>query len=314
MKSVYLEAWRSGLLARRIAESRELLSPCRLCPRRCGVDRLAGERGYCRIGLAAEVASYAPHFGEEAVLVGEKGSGTIFFCGCSLLCAFCQNFDISHSEQGSCQEVDDRQLATIMVQLQQEGCCNINFVTPSHVLPQILSALPMAIDQGLKLPLVFNCSGYEEVASLQLLDGIVDIYMPDFKFWHRESARQYAQAPDYPEKVRAAVVEMQRQVGDLQIGRDGLAQRGLLVRHLLMPGGRDETREILGFLAEKVSCNCYLNIMDQYRPCGRIAAFPALQEPIGPDDYREAVERARELGLTRLDQKDYGRLLRLLLR
>lgn len=314
MESSYLEAHRAGVLEERIAKSREILSACKLCPRNCGVNRLEGERGMCRIGERAEVASYGPHFGEESVLVGEHGSGTIFFCGCNLRCVFCQNFDISHHEPGSCSEVDARQLGNIMVGLQQQGCHNINFVTPSHVIPQILAALPHAIESGLRVPLVYNTSGYDGVDSLALLDGIVDIYMPDFKFWESESAKRYTRAPDYPERARAALLEMQRQVGDLQISRAGLAERGLLVRHLLMPGGKEETEQILTFLANEISAACYVNIMDQYHPCGKAMEFPELQETIDPRTYKAAMQKARQLGLTRLDQKDISKLIKLLFR
>jgi len=314
MESSYLQAWKAGLLATRIEESRALLTGCTLCPRRCGVDRLAGERGVCRIGTLAEVASYGPHFGEESVLVGEHGSGTIFFCGCSLTCAFCQNYEISHPEPDSCVEVDALRLGGIMMELQDQGCHNINLVTPSHVLPQILAALPPAIERGLTVPLVYNCSGYEEVRSLQLLEGIVDIYMPDFKFWKSDSAKRYAHAADYPEKARCALLEMQRQVGDLGIDAAGLAERGLLVRHLLMPHGQEESREILRFLAENISRNCFVNLMDQYRPCGAITAFPELQETIAPEDYQAALAVAAGFGLSRLDVKDFRRLMRNLFR
>jgi len=314
MDSLYMQAWKYGLLTARIEESRALLTDCTLCPRRCRVDRLAGEKGICRTGEFAEVASYGPHFGEESVLVGDHGSGTIFFCGCSLTCVFCQNYEISHPASGSCEVVDATRLGTIMTELQHQGCHNINLVTPSHVIPQILAALPHAIDEGLTVPLVYNCSGYEEVESLKLLDGIVDIYMPDFKFWQTESAKKYAHAADYPEKARAALMEMQRQVGDLEINTQGLAERGILVRHLLMPHGQDESREILRFLAECISRNCFVNVMDQYRPCGKIAAFPELQETIAPGDYQTAMEMAAEFGLTRLDRKDFGMLMRNLFR
>jgi putative pyruvate formate lyase activating enzyme len=310
MKSSYLGAWQNGLLAERIRESRQQLKCCRLCPRQCKVNRLAGERGVCRTGELAEVASYGPHFGEESVLVGKHGSGTIFFCGCSLSCAFCQNYDISHPGPDSCNQMTARQLGSVMVCLQQQGCHNINLVTPSHVVPQILAALPYAIEQGLTVPLVYNSSGYEEVESLQLLEGIVDIYMPDFKFWKNHSAKRYAHAADYPEKARAALLEMQRQVGDLCMDDNGIAERGLLVRHLLMPHGGEESRAILRFLAEKISQNCYVNIMDQYRPCGSIASFPELQETIKIEDYQRALQQAEMLGLSRLDVKDFGLLMK----
>ncbi|TKB24417.1 radical SAM protein [Desulfopila sp. IMCC35006] len=310
--SSYLAAARSGLLAERIEASRRLLADCSLCPRRCKVDRLQGQLGLCRTGVKAEIASYGPHFGEEAVLVGEHGSGTIFFCGCSLLCVFCQNYDISHPDhmhESGCLAVDDRQLAEVMVELQAQGCHNINLVTPSHVVPQILAALPFAVAGGLRVPLIYNSSGYDSVAALSLLDGIVDIYMPDCKFWSADSARRYAKAADYPEVARMALQEMQRQVGDLQINGQGLAEHGLLVRHLLMPGGGAETDGILRFLAEQISVNCYVNIMDQYRPCGRADAFVELGSAVSAKEYRQAMQRAEAYGLTRLDRRDLARLL-----
>jgi putative pyruvate formate lyase activating enzyme len=314
MESCYLRAWRSGLLEKKITASFGALESCTLCPRNCGVNRLLGEYGVCCTGAKAEVASSGPHFGEESVLVGEHGSGTIFFCGCNLLCAFCQNFDISHPEPESCIVLDDRQLGALMVSLQQQGCHNINFVTPSHVIPQILAALPYAIEKGLTVPLVYNSGGYDTVDSLLLLDGIVDIYMPDFKFWKSGSAKRYAKAADYPEYARAGIIEMQRQVGNLQINTAGLAERGLLVRHLLMPGGLAETEEILRFLAEDISIECYVNIMDQYRPCGKLNAFPELQKDIESRDYKAALQLARGVGLSRLDQKDFGKLIKQLFR
>ncbi len=313
MESSYIAASRSGLLARRIAESRVLLEKCCLCPRQCEVNRLAGEQGLCHTGTYAEIASYGPHFGEEAVLVGEHGSGTIFFCGCNLHCVFCQNYDISHSGEGECQVVDDRQLAEVMLELQEQGCHNINLVTPSHVVPQLLAALPFAIAGGLTVPLIYNSSGYDSVAQLRLLDGIVDIYMPDFKFWTADSARRYAKAAGYPQIARMALREMQRQVSDLQINRQGLAERGLLVRHLLMPGGGAETDAILRFLAEEISINCYVNIMDQYRPCGRADAFAELGTTISAKEYRQAMQQAEKYGLTRLDRRDFSSLIRQLL-
>jgi len=258
----------------------------------------------------AEVASYGPHFGEESVLVGTGGSGTIFFCGCNLLCSFCQNYAISHSEERDCRAVSERELAAIMVELQEMGCHNINFVTPSHVVPQILAALPFAVAAGLRVPLVYNCGGYERVETLRLLDGIIDIYMPDVKFWAAESGRRYVHAADYPERMRAALGEMQRQVGDLHIGQNGLADRGLLVRHLLMPDGYMEAQAIFQFLAAEISPNCYLNIMDQYRPCGELAGRA---DSITPAMYAKALQAAEMAGLSRLEHHDIVALIRRLL-
>lgn len=309
MESSYLKASRIGLLQHRIATSRELLSCCTLCPRKCGVNRLLDERGFCTTGKFAEVASYGPHFGEESVLVGEHGSGTIFFCGCNLRCVFCQNFDISHPQPGACREVGDEELAGIMVELQAQGCHNINFVTPSHVVPQILSALPHAIDRGLTIPLVYNCGGYESLESLRLLEAIVDIYMPDCKFFDRQKAENYLKAPDYPERVQQALVEMQQQVGDLEVDASGVGVRGLLVRHLLMPDGEEDTQQIISFLAETISSACYLNLMDQYRPCGHADQFAELQAGISHEQHRKAMKFAEDAGMTHLDRKDLGNLI-----
>jgi len=310
MKSSYLHLYESGLLQDRIDEAGQQLRSCTLCPRQCRVDRTEGETGFCRTGKDAIVASYAPHFGEEIPLVGTNGSGTIFFCGCNLRCLFCQNYDISHhpETEGSC--VDSMQLATIMVDLQARGCHNINFVTPSHVIPQILAALPTAIEQGLTIPLVYNSSGYESVDSLHLLDGVIDIYMPDFKFWDKKSGQLYAKAPDYPEITKMAVKEMHRQVGDLVIDDNGLATRGLLIRHLVMPEGLAETKEILKFIADEISKNSYVNVMDQYHPCGKAYNTPPLDRTLTGEEYRQAVDAAHQAGLTRLDSRDLKTLLK----
>jgi putative pyruvate formate lyase activating enzyme len=251
------------------------------------------------------VASYGPHFGEEAPLVGTGGSGTIFFSHCNLLCIFCQNYEISHCpDQEEGVATDREQLAWIMVELQEQGCHNINVVTPSHVIPQILQALPFAIGKGLHLPLVYNSSGYDSVESLQLLKGIVDIYIPDFKFWNPEHAKQYTHAHDYPEVARLAVKEMHQQVGDLVMDKRGLAQRGLLIRHLIMPGCLDETEEILKFIAREISVTSYVNIMDQYRPYGKANEIEALNRTVSNEEYQCARQIAKKAGLHRLDQKD----------
>ena len=311
MTAAYLTSYNSGLLVDRAAAARRRLAGCRLCPRHCGVDRLAGERGYCRGGLLAEVASYGPHFGEESVLVGGGGSGTIFFCGCNLLCDFCQNYAISRGLDEDCRGLSDQELAGVMLELQDMGCANINLVTPSHLVPQILAALIHAVAGGLKLPLVFNCGGYESLETLHLLDGIVDIYMPDAKFLRAKSASDHFGAADYPSVMRQALGEMQRQVGDLEIGDDGLARRGLLVRHLLMPDGLEEAEEIFTFLAGEISPSCYLNIMDQFRPCGEWRG--SADAAIPPDHWRRALQAAGEAGLSRLHRRDTGAFLRRLL-
>ena len=226
----YVSLHHSGKLQERIDQLFAILESCTLCPRECRINRLAGEKGFCQTGEKAVVASYNAHFGEEAPLVGASGSGTIFFSHCNLGCVFCQNFSISHGGEGI--EIDNGQLAAVMVSLQKQGCHNINLVTPSHVVPQIVAALPIAIEKGLNLPLVYNSSGYDSVKTLQLLDGIVDIYMPDFKFWKKVSAKRFAHAPDYPDKACGAIREMHRQVGDLEMGSQSIAIKGLLVRHI----------------------------------------------------------------------------------
>ena len=279
-----------------------------VCPRGCGLDRLSDEKGICQTGAKAVISSYAPHFGEESPLVGGGGSGTIFFTHCNLLCLFCQNYEISHLGQGV--ETDAGQLAAMMVSLQRQGCHNINFVTPSHVLPQILSALPKAIEKGLTVPLVYNSSGYDSPETLKLLEGIVDIYMPDFKFWNKASGKRYAKASDYSEVAQEAILEMHRQVGDLVLDDEGLAVKGLLVRHLVMPGCLEETREILRFLAQEISVDTYVNVMDQYRPCGEAKQCPPIDRRLTNDEYQAALKMAKDAGLHRLDERDWLRILR----
>jgi len=256
----------SGSHAADLAALRAMLRSCTLCPRDCGVDRTAGERGTCGVGAEAVVASAGPHFGEESCLVGRGGSGTIFLGGCNLRCVFCQNFDISHFPAGA--ERMPRDIARLMLCLQAEGCENINFVTPSHVTHALAEAIVEARRDGLAVPVVWNSSAYEKVEVLRRLEGLVNIYMPDFKFSRPETAGRYCAAPDYPEVARAAIREMHRQVGDLEV-IGGLARRGLLVRHLVMPGGEEESREILDFLVS-LSANTFVNVMGQYRPAARV--------------------------------------------
>ena len=297
---VYFQTYENGLLQKKVADANSRLKSCMLCPRECGVDRLSGEKGFCSTGNLSWVSSFSPHFGEEAPLVGNHGSGTIFFTHCNLLCLFCQNFDISHQGQG--QEVTADELAGIMLSLQNQGCHNINFVSPSHVVPQILAAMEIAVENGLNVPLVFNTGGYDRVSTLKLLEGVVDIYMPDFKFWDSQVAADSCQAADYPEIARKALVEMHRQVGDLQIDEAGIAWRGVLIRHLVLPGGLAGTRDIMRFIAQNISTASYVNVMSQYRPCGRAAEVKGLETPLASKDYKRAVQAAKEEGITRLDQ------------
>lgn len=295
----YIDTHARGELVPKIATGLKALGQCRLCPRDCGVNRLTGETGHCNTGRRAVLASSQAHFGEEAPLVGRSGSGTLFFSHCNLGCCFCQNEDISHRGYGVA--VGAAELADVMLDLQARGCHNINLVTPTHVTAQILETLPLAMEKGLRLPLVYNCSGYERVETLALLEGVVDIYMPDFKFWDPEIARQACRAPDYPEVARAAIVEMQRQVGDLSLDADGVAVAGLLVRHLVLPQGLAGSDKVLAFIAEKVSPHTYVNVMDQYRPCAQAARVPALQRPITAEEFAQAMAAADTAGLRRLD-------------
>ncbi len=297
----YLRLHESGELDRRAELAREILRDCTVCPRECRVDRIREEAGcICGGGERALVCSAAPHFGEERPLVGSGGSGTIFFAGCNLGCVFCQNYEISHGREG--REVSAADLANIMTGLQRRGCHNINFVSPSHFVPQILAALGPAIEDGLSVPLVYNTGGYDSLKTLRLLDGVVDIYMPDAKYADEEVAERLSGAADYPRIMRAAITEMHRQVGDLQINEDGVATRGLLVRHLVMPNGLAGTPEIMRFLAS-LSEDTYVNVMAQYRPCYRAHEYPELSRRITSEEHEQAVQAALDAGLHRLDNR-----------
>ncbi|MGD9045669.1 MAG: radical SAM protein [Desulfobacterales bacterium] len=304
----YIKTFEKGLLQEKINAAYQLLDACRLCPRKCGVDRLSGETGVCKTAKHALVSSYNPHFGEEAPLVGTNGSGTIFFTHCNLMCLFCQNFDISH--QGYGQKIGDAELAAIMLALQQLGCHNINFVTPSHVVPQILSALEIAIQQGLSVPLVYNSGGYDLPSTLKLLEGVFDIYMPDFKFWDPQIAENACQAADYPGIARSALREMHRQVGELNVDENGIAQTGLLIRHLVLPNGLAGTREVMRFIAQDISTRSYVNLMSQYRPCGRASEVKGLNASLSAADFQTALQEAKAEGITRLDQPGRAFLFR----
>jgi len=305
----YIEAHRKGKLTENRDKAFKILENCRLCPRECEVNRLEDEKGTCRTGRLAVVSSFNPHFGEETPLVGNHGSGTIFMTNCNLLCVFCQNWEISHLAEG--REVSSKKMADMMLSLQRQGCHNINFVTPTHVVPQVLDALPYAIEGGLNVPMVYNTGGYDKVESLKLLDGIFDIYMPDFKFWDPEMAKQYLKAPDYPERAREALKEMHHQVGDLELDENGVALRGIILRHLIMPGGLAGTRELMRFVAKEISPNTYVNIMDQYRPCGNAYKYPPIDRSITHDEYEEALKAAEEEGITRLDSRE-RRMMRII--
>jgi len=300
LEPAYLRLLRSGELVERARSSRQYLENCQLCPRYCRVNRRHSIRGaICRTGERVVVYSAGPHHGEEDCLRGWCGSGTIFFSWCSLRCVFCQNWEISW--QGEGREVTDEELAQMMLRLQALGCHNINLVTPSHVVAQVLAAINIAAEQGLRLPLVYNTSGYDSPEALALLDGVVDIYMPDMKYGDEKLAHKYSHVRDYVRVNQAAVREIHRQVGDLVVNAEGLAERGVLVRHLVLPNGISGVEQVLRFLAEEISTDTYLNLMGQYRPCYRAGDYPALNRSMSRAMLSEALTIARRYGLHRLD-------------
>lgn len=299
----YCELSETGILKDRVSQATALLEDCTVCPRACHVDRTAGETGFCRTGALAQVTSFGPHFGEEPELVGRGGSGTIFVSHCNLACEFCQNYEISQCRDG--QEVDADELAAMMLSLQRQGCHNINIVTPSHVVPQILAALVVAAEKGLCVPLVYNSGGYDSVETLLLLDGVFDIYMPDAKYGSNAIAKALSHAPDYVGINQEALREMHRQVGDLLV-LDGIAVRGLIIRHLVLPGDLAGTRGVMQFIAGGLSTDSYVNVMAQYRPmwhamevAGKDPAYRELRRRITSQEYRQAINWAREAGLYR---------------
>lgn len=299
----YLKLHASGELERRAERALEGLHACRCCPWDCTIDRTRGERGTCKIERYARVTSYFPHHGEEDCLRGQYGSGTIFFSSCNLGCVFCQNYEISHDVTG--EEMRPDRLAECMLELQEHGCHNINWVTPSHVVPQLLEAMPIAVRSGLRLPIVYNSGGFDAPESLQLLDGIIDIYMPDFKLWSESKARDYLQCPHYPQVARNALKEMHRQVGDLILDENGIAQHGLLVRHLVLPEGLDDSREIFHFLAHNISPNTTINIMGQYHPAGDVGLrrYPELNRVLSHSELQDAYRLAKKAGLHRFTER-----------
>lgn len=299
-KPGYLSLLDSGKFEGRIQKARELLSSCTVCPQSCRVNRLEGEIGECRIGSRARVSSYGPHYGEESPLRGRKGSGTIFFSGCNLHCQYCQNASISQSGGG--REVSPEQLAGMMLSLQERGCHNINFVSPTHVGPQIMEAVFVAAKQGLTLPLVYNTGGYDSIQMLGLFSGIMDIYMPDMKYADPRVGERYSRVERYPTLNQRAVKEMHRQVGDLVLDEQGIAVKGLLIRHLILPQQLAGSAHILKFIAEEISRNTYLNLMDQYRPSYRAHRYPELNRRLTRKEFAEVKKLASELGLERGDR------------
>jgi putative pyruvate formate lyase activating enzyme len=293
----YLSLYRTGELGRRVKQLYLLEEKCHLCPRKCGALRLNGEHeGVCGAGRVLKISSHNLHFGEEPPISGSNGSGTIFFTNCNLHCVFCQNYPISNLGNG--RNVTEEGLAKMMLELQEEGAHNINLVTPTHYVPQILEALGMAIGQGLHIPLVYNSGGYESIETLRLLDGIIDIYMPDAKYWSSELAERYSHAADYPEVNRSALKEMYRQVGDLTLDSHGIAIRGLLVRHLVLPGAVEDTKKILEFLAMEISPQVYISLMSQYHPCYNAFKYPDLSRRLTTEEYDTARVYADHFGLT----------------
>jgi putative pyruvate formate lyase activating enzyme len=305
----YLRLHREGRLEGRVDEALAELRDCRACPRDCRCNRLADERRACHTGRHAIVSSAFAHFGEEDCLRGWRGSGTIFFGFCNLRCVFCQNWDISQRSAG--RECTAEEIAELMLELQAQGCHNINFVTPEHVAPQVIEAVAAAASRGLTLPIVYNTSAYDALRSLRLLEGIVDVYMPDFKFWKPETAQRLSLARDYPERAREAIREMHRQVGPLRFDGEGLARHGVLVRHLVMPGQAEETAAILDWLAREVSSDTYVNVMGQYRPEYRVGVpsarddrpFPEIDRRPYGTEMQSAFAAARRAGLWRLDER-----------
>jgi putative pyruvate formate lyase activating enzyme len=300
-RAAYLRLEDEGGFAERIERAFDLLEACRLCPRRCGVDRLQGERGFCRSPERVVVYSAQPHFGEELPLVGRSGSGTIFFSNCSLRCVFCQNWPIAHEGRG--QELDDERLADLMLEVQRIGCHNINLVTPTHIVPHILRATRIAAQKGLRIPLCYNTGGYDTLEAIELLDGVVDLYLPDLKFMDADHAERYMGAADYPETARRAIAEMHRQVGELVTDAHGVALRGLMIRHLVMPNRVSGTRAFVHWVADALTRSTYVNLMSQYRVEHRAFEYPAIARAITTEEYLEAMDWAEEAGLTNLDER-----------
>lgn len=293
----YLQNLSTAEFSKRVNQALVKLAMCNICPLNCGVNRLEDKKGVCLTGRCAQISSFGPHHGEEKPLSGWRGSGTIFFSRCNLHCVFCQNADIS--QEGFGKEVSAEELAEIMLGLQRMGCHNINLVSPSHVVPQILEAIFLASQKGLNLPIVYNSGGYDSIETLKLLDGVIDIFMPDIKYADEMIAKKYSRVPNYPLINQAAVMEMYRQVGDLVVDENGIAVKGLLVRHLIMPNGMAGTENVIHFLAEKVSRMVYLNLMDQYWPAYQAIRYPEINRRINRSEWERAIEIARQVDLQR---------------
>lgn len=298
---IYLKTFKEGFFKQKLESAKALLRECRVCPRICKVNRIANELGECQTGLNPIISSYFPHFGEEAPLVGYKGSGTIFIAGCNLKCLFCQNYDISHMVEGKTVSIE--RFSEMMVELQDIGCHNINIVTPTHIVPQLVEAVYFAVKNGLRLPIVYNSGGYDSISILKILDGIIDIYMPDFKFFDDTIASRYTDVSDYAKVAKIAFKEMYRQVGDLTM-ENGIAKRGLLVRHLVMPNMLEDSKKIIQYIVNEISPNTYLNIMPQYRPAGEASLYPEISKALKYSEFTSALKYAKSLGFNRLD-KDF---------
>lgn len=295
MYPVYLETYKSGRLSNIAEYASNLLLSCSICPRKCQVNRVKGEKGFCRTGLKAKVCSFMPHHGEEPAISGERGSGTIFFSCCNMSCVYCQNYEFSQQDEGK--ETEPEELADFMLKLQNLGCHNINFVTPTHVLPQILQSLVLAIPKGLRIPLVYNTGGYELPEMIKLLDGIVDIYLPDMRYADNEMAIKYSSAPDYPEYNRASLKEMHRQVGVAEIEDDGIINRGVIIRHLVLPNNISGTDKIMQFIAKELSPDTYISLMSQYLPCYKANSFDEISRRITRQEYAAAKQAMEKYGL-----------------
>ncbi len=303
-KPKYIETYKKGYFKDIRKQLKIAMDRCELCPRECKINRNLNETGICNTGKLARVASYGPHHGEESCLVGRNGSGTIFFSNCNLLCNFCQNFEISHKGEGY--EVSSEKLADIMLVLQKKGCHNINLVTPSHIVTQLVSALEIAISKGLNIPLIYNTSAYDKVGTLKLLDGIIDIYMPDFKFMNPKIAQITCNTDDYPKVAKNALKEMHRQVGNLRINENRIATNGLLIRHLVMPSNFSSTAQVMKYIASEISEHSFVNIMPQYRPAGKANEIQELSNPLKKDVYYKAINDARHVGIKKCCSKDYS--------